>query len=538
MRTRGLCAYLSSRKLSALAVLAAGVMVGGSLASAKEYIVKIKSDAVSFRSVTDNKKISMLSRLMVDQHEQGSIVKVRLPKASVEATAEMLAEIYQDSRVEYVVENRKVHRLGNTNDPDVGKQWALDKVRAEEAWTLGTGNRSVIVAITDTGIDYNHADLAKNMWKNVKEIPGNSKDDDGNGYVDDIFGYDFAKGDADPKDETSAQNPGHGTHCAGITGAVGNNSVGVSGMTQNVSLMAVRFLDEKGGGDLMNAIKAIDYSTDNGANIISASWGAQMKESDAAPITEAIARAQAKGVIFIAAAANDGKDNDSRGMFPANTPLINVISVAASNVGDAKPSWSNYGIKRVHVASPGEKIYSTLPGDKYGELSGTSMATPLVSGLVALMLSQNPKLTAEEVRALLQSTGTKVAIETACECRVDAFEAVNAVKTNALTAIPQAATILPTESIQFSAFGGKGPFKFASSEESIASFDESGKLTAKTLGEVQVTVTDSSGITNQTQKIRIAEAAAPTEPGGECPLEPAICDAMCQILPIFPWCQQ
>jgi len=382
------------------------------------------------------------------------------------------------------------------------------------------------------------------MWVNTKEIAGNGKDDDNNGYVDDIYGYDFNKNDADPMDEIGQQNPGHGTHCAGIVGAVGNNSQGISGMSQEVSMMAVRFLGADGSGDLMGAAKAIDYAVNNGANVISASWGATLPESQAQPVIEAISRANDKGVIFVVAAANDGKNNDVTSVFPANTNLPNIIAVSASNNSDAKPTWSNFGMSKVHVAAPGDAIYSTLPSQKFGNLSGTSMATPLVSGLVALMLSHNKALTAPQAKAILQSTGAKVAIETACECRVDAAAAVDRVIANALTVVPQAATINPTQTLQFGAIGGKPGYKFASSADSIATIDASGLLTAVSVGEVNVTVTDETGANDTSLRIRVVEPTSDGGSGGggggggdlECPLDPAMCEAICQILPDMPWC--
>jgi thermitase len=437
--------------------------------------------------------------------------------------------------VEYVVENIKFKALNMPNDPDISKQWSLAKVQAEQAWKVGVGSKDVVVAVIDTGVNLEHSDLKANAWINKKEIPGNGIDDDGNGYVDDVNGYDFADKDADPDDETSGQNPGHGTHCAGIVGAVGDNGKGISGMSQKVSIMALRFLNASGSGDLMDAVKAIDYAIENGAQIISASWGASVKAPQAQPITEAISRANDKGVIFVAAAANDGKNNDKFEVYPANTPLPNVVTVAASTNSDGKPSWSNFGRAKVSISAPGENIYSTLPKEKYGELSGTSMATPLVSGLIALMLSHNKDLNPVQAKALIQASGKKVEIETACNCRVDASAVVDRVRSEELTVVPQAATLAPEETLQFSAWGGKGPYRFSSSSDSVATIDEKGLLTAKSNGEVTVSVSDSSRQMSQSKTIRVM---VPEENGTEdCPLgDPAMCEMMCAIAPDLPWC--
>lgn len=506
------------------------------------YIVKMKSNAKAFQALSTQKSFAGVR--IADSHATGKLLLVDLGQDKQES-AHTLAKILERTDVEYVVENKKVYALDMPNDTEISKQWSLAKVRAGEAWTHGVGSRQVVVAVTDTGVDYNHTDLKDNIWHNSKEIAGNGKDDDGNGYVDDVVGYDFNKNDADPMDETSDKNPGHGSHCAGIMGAVGNNGRGISGMSQALSIMPVRFLGADGSGDLMGAAKAIDYAVNNGAQVISASWGAEIKESDAKPVIEAMSRGNDKGVIFVAAAANSGKNNDTTSFFPTNANLPNVISVAASDNADAKPSWSNYGTAKVHVAAPGKDIYSTLPKEKFGNLSGTSMATPLVSGLVGLILSHNADLKGPEVKAILQASGTKVAIETACECRVDAANAVERVLNKTLTVVPQAATIAPNATLQFKAIGGKAGYKFASSADSIASIDANGLLTAKENGEVNVTVTDATGANNTSLRIRVVTAdngggdnGGGGGGGGECPADPQTCEMLCQIMPTLPWCKQ
>jgi thermitase len=501
-----------------------------------EYVVKFKKDSEGFNRAVSQRAIGAAQ--VKRNHKAGNLVLVEVNKNTRQQTAGVLADLMKNPEVEYVVENFKFKAFDLPNDPEISKQWSVGKVSAEKAWKLGPGSRDVRVAVIDTGVDLKHSDLNDNLWVNKKEVPGNGKDDDNNGYVDDIHGWDFFAKDADPQDETSAQNPGHGTHCSGIVGAVGDNGKGISGMSQRVSIMALRFLGADGSGDLMAAVESIDYAIANGAQVISASWGAAVSASQAQPITEAISRANDKGILFVAAASNDGKNNDRFEVYPANTPLPNVITVAASGNADSKPSWSNYGKAKVSLSSPGEDIYSTLPKEKYGNLSGTSMATPLVSGLSALVLSHNPDLNPIEMKALLQASGTKVAIETACDCRVDAAAAVERARASSLTVIPQAATIAPEETVQFTAMGGKGPYQFSASSDSVATIDEKGLLTAKAAGEMTVSVTDSKGEKNESLKIRVAvpETQAPNE---ECPLgDPAMCQMMCVISPDLPWCQK
>lgn len=512
-------------------------LITSTAAFSAEYVVKFKKGSESFRSAISQRSIGAAT--VKRNHPAGNLLLVEVKQRSKQSTAKALAQLMKNPEVEYVVENYKLKAFDLPNDPEIAKQWSVGKVNAAKAWKLGAGSRDIRVAVIDTGVDLQHSDLKDNLWVNKKEIPGNGVDDDQNDYVDDIHGYDFFGKDADPQDETG-QNPGHGTHCSGIVGAVGDNGKGISGMSQRVSIMALRFLGADGSGDLMAAVESIDYAIANGAHVISASWGATVSAAQAQPITEAISRANDKGILFVAAAANDGKDNDRVEVYPANTPLPNVITVAASGNGDGKPSWSNYGKAKVSLASPGEEIYSTLPKEKYGNLSGTSMATPLVSGLSALILSHNANLNPVEIKAILQASGSKVDIETACNCRVDAASAVERTKDSTLTIIPQAITLAPEQTTQFSAFGGKGPYVFSASSDTVGTIDEKGLLTAKAEGEMTVSVTDSKGNKNESLKIRVA---TPQSGGGggemECPLgDPALCEMMCAISPELPWCKK
>ncbi|WP_374074234.1 S8 family serine peptidase [Bdellovibrio bacteriovorus] len=508
-----------------------GALLFGSQAFAGEYLVKYaNTNALNMLNTVSMSKVATIQ--MMDHNATASLVKVNINKSH---EAQALASLLSQPGVEYVVPNFKIRAFTAPVDAAALKeQWAIAKVQAEKAWQRAgnKGNRNVIVAVIDTGVDYKHPSLAPNM----------------------IAGYDFKENDADPMDKTGFQNPGHGTHCAGAVGATGLVDGGVVGLSPEVSIMPLRFLGEDGSGDLNNAIKAIDFAVEKGAQIISASWGAAVPRSTAAPLLEAIKRADDKGVIFIAAAANDGKNNDKTEMYPANNGYPNSITVAASGPSDAKPSWSNYGTATVHVSSPGENIMSTLPNNKYGNLSGTSMATPLVSGLVALMKAQDPSLTGAQVRAILQTTGAKVSIETACNCRVDAFEAVDAVIAKKMVVVPAAATVKPSETLAFSVLHGKAPFKYASSNASVATIADNGTLTAVANGTTTITVTDADGKTASTLNINVGAKSGgnqPPNPGqppgqdpgnpgepGECPLgDPMLCQIICQIQPDLPFCQ-
>ncbi len=478
---------------------------------AKDYVVKYKN----------NGKESLRSAYNVlDTHEKGRLVKISISEKSMEAEAARLARLMADPNIEYVVENFRVHRFEAPPSADaLREQWALAKVNAEKAWQIAgnKGSRNIKVAVIDTGIDYNHESLKPNMIK----------------------GYNFRDNNDDPMDKTSDKNPGHGTHCAGIIGASGKIDNGTSGIAQDVSLMPVRFLGEDGSGDLMGAVKSIDYAIEQGAQVISASWGAAVARSQATPLIEAVERADKAGVIFVAAAANDGKDNDTTDMFPANAGFPNTITVAASGPQDEKPSWSNFGNKTVHLASPGLKIMSTLPSQKYGDLSGTSMATPLVAGLVAFLKAQDSSLTGAEIRALLQTTGVKASIETACDCRVDAGAATEALLAKQRFLVPSAATIAPGESFVMKMKNADGQVKFTSSNAAAATVDVGGAVTAVAVGDTTISGTDAKGQTSTSLTISVKEASDNGGGGGgeECPLgDPAMCEIMCLIDPTLPWC--
>lgn len=290
------------------------------------------------------------------------------------------------------------------NDPAFPVLWGMHDwgdfdIDAPEAWRTCNGEvgAGVIVAVIDTGIDYNHEDLRGQMWVNPNEIPDNGIDDDGNGYIDDIHGADFANDDGDPWDDGM-----HGTHCSGTIAGIGNNGIGVTGVAwRGVRLMALKFLSSDGSGRTSDAAKAIDYAIAEGARIASNSWGG----GGSNPILRmAIERAAAAGVLFVAAAGNSGTDNDVEPHFPSNYEVDNIISVASTTVEGDLSSFSCYGASTVDVAAPGSYIFSTVPNSQYKTLSGTSMATPHVSGLAALIWMYRPKLSMQQVKEIIMDS--------------------------------------------------------------------------------------------------------------------------------------
>lgn len=268
------------------------------------------------------------------------------------------------------------------NDPNFGSLYGMNKIEAPAAWDISTGSSSVLVGVIDTGVDVNHPDLQANIWTNSGEIPGNNIDDDNNGFVDDVHGYDFHNNDGDPTDDN-----GHGTHCAGTIGGVGNNGTGVVGVNWNVKIAGLKFLSGSGSGYLSNAVRAINYATMMGFDMTSNSWGGG---GFSQVMYDAIKEARDAGILFVAAAGNSGLNADIFPMYPAAYDLDNIISVAATDSNDNLAYFSNYGAISVDLAAPGVNIYSTYKNGSYATLSGTSMATPHVSGVAALVLATHP----------------------------------------------------------------------------------------------------------------------------------------------------
>ncbi len=325
--------------------------------------------------------------------------------------------------------------VGAPNDPLFADQWALNNtgqnggkanahIDALKAWAKTQGSSEVVVAVLDTGVDYSHKDLAENMWIRPANLPQYT--DDELGSVDDIHGFDavnvasssgrgrnlevgggYSGGAAlsDPMDDN-----GHGTHCAGIIGAEGNNSEGISGINWNVKIMPLKFLGRGGFGNVKDAIESINYAIDrkkNGVNlrVINASWGSTQRSK---ALEDAIRAAGEAGILFVAAAGNSSTDNDRRAHYPSNYDLPNMLSVAALDRNDLLASFSNYGAKTVHVAAPGREITSTWLGDQYREASGTSMAAPQVAGIAALILASEPKLSMAKLRERIMKSSDPI----------------------------------------------------------------------------------------------------------------------------------
>ncbi len=289
------------------------------------------------------------------------------------------------------------------NDPAYDRLYGLNNtgqsggvadadIDALEAWDTTTGSETTIIAVIDTGVETGHPDLQNNLWTNPGEIPDNDKDDDGNKLVDDVHGWDFYNNDKTVYDDSGYD--AHGTHVAGTIAAEGNNGRGITGVNWDAQIMSLKFLGPK-GGSISGAVKAIDYAIAKGAKISNNSWGGPGYSQT---LADAITRADNAGQLFVAAAGNEGSDNDATPSYPASYPNDNIISVAATDDSDALAGFSNFGAKSVDLGAPGVGIYSTVPVGKYASYKGTSMATPHVAGVAALLKSQNPLYSDEQMR--------------------------------------------------------------------------------------------------------------------------------------------
>lgn len=283
-------------------------------------------------------------------------------------------------------------------------------VRLPEAWTLTEGDPNIVVAVIDSGISYVHPDLVDNLWVNQAEKNGSpGVDDDGNGYVDDVYGWDFYNNRPNNYDDN-----GHGTHCAGIIAAKKDN-YGTRGAAPKVKVMGLKFLNAEGSGETPDAVNAIRYAVRNGAKIISASWGGGGVSDQ---LRSAIAEAVSQGVHFVAAAGNESTNNDLFPTYPSSYP--GVVSVGSSDGFDQLSGFSNYGTSSVKVVAPGSGIYSTYPVDRFRTMNGTSMATPQVAGILALGIAYAPTSTLQaREQALCQSGGNRLRQFSTCG-RIDA----------------------------------------------------------------------------------------------------------------------
>ncbi len=339
----------------------------------------------------------------------------------------IMEALKRNPEVEWVEEDQRyfVDQSGGPIHPSdtlFDQQWSIQKMGIPEAWKLVPENaKEVLVAVVDTGTSLQHPDLMKQIFQNPKEIAGNEKDDDQNGFIDDVMGWNFEGKDSNAEDDFN-----HGSHVSGIIGATQNNGLGISGISPKVKILPVRWM-KNGSGYGEDAIAAIHYAVKMGARVINASWGG-IGYSKA--LEEAVREAESQGVLFVASAGNGHSNNDEKPRHPANLRFSNVISVASVDENDHLEKYSNFGAKMVELAAPGKEIVSTMMNRQYGAMSGTSMAAAEVSGVAALLLTINPKLTGQDIKRILMQTVQPVPElqgKTISGGRVDALRAAHLV---------------------------------------------------------------------------------------------------------------
>ncbi|HON07973.1 MAG TPA: S8 family peptidase, partial [Verrucomicrobiota bacterium] len=346
-------------------------------------------------NLSDLKALHKKTGVVIKREFSGfdNIEVVKLPTGK--KPLEMAQAYIQSGLVEFAEPDFIIKTDQSTpNDPRFldGSQWGLNNVGqfggkadadidAPEGWGILNSASNIIVAIIDSGIRYTHEDLASNMWINPGEIPDNGIDDDNNGYVDDIHGINAIDGASNPGDPFD--DYGHGTHVAGIIGAVGNNQKGIAGVAWKVQIMSLKFIDSTNNGYLSDAVECINYAINKGAKIINASWGSTNYSST---LQTAFNKARSAGIIVVVSSGNDSRNNDITPSYPASYNLDNIISVLATDFNDEIADYSNYGATSVDVGAPGSSIISTffLNDSSYIYLSGTSMSSPHVAGICAL----------------------------------------------------------------------------------------------------------------------------------------------------------
>ncbi len=474
---------------------------------------------VKFKSTTSiSNQRNALSSAGCRSNASFSIVN-NLTHASITSNRTLdqtLSVLRANPDVEYAEPNFILSIDAIPDDPQFTNLYGLDNnaqtggaidadIDAPEAWDIETGTNTV-VAVIDSGLDYNHVDIQGNVWSNSGEIANNGIDDDGNGYVDDVRGWDFANTDNDPMDDNN-----HGTHVAGTIAATGNNGVGVTGVNWSARVMPLKFITAAGTGGTADAIAAIDYAVANGARIINASWGGTFFSQ---ALFDAISAANTAGVLFVAAAGNNGVDTDVTPNYPASYDIPNIISVAATDSTDGLAAFSNFGATSVDLGAPGVVILSTIPANAYASFSGTSMASPHVAGVATLALSREPTLSVAELSAaLLDNTDPVGSLlgRTVTGGRLNAFNTLSSIGAPVppppviITVSPDTASVPVGGNVQFSATGSTTAYTWSINSTAASITSAGGLLTGLAPGVITVTATDATGNTDSSANINIIQ---------------------------------
>jgi serine protease len=466
-------------KLSALTLALLPVLANASIELSSEKSLTYKSDSVivvykDSATKLDRKvarsivraKISDLNSDEIDDRYK-NLKKGRMAQFKLDnniSVKDALAKLRKNSAVLYAEPDYIVHASVTPDDSSFSDLWGMNNtgqsggvvdadIDAPEAWDISTGSHDVIIGVIDTGVDHTHPDLMANIWTNPAEIAGDGIDNDGNGFIDDMHGINAITSAGDPMDDQ-----GHGSHVSGTIGAAGNNGLGVVGVNHNVSIIGCKFLSASGSGSLSDALTCIDYFVDlknNGINVRATnnSWGGG---GFSQALSDAITSSEESNILFVAAAGNDAYDNDAQASYPSGYPQDSVLSVASTTRTDSMSSFSQWGLTTVDLGAPGSDILSTVPGGGYASYSGTSMATPHVTGAAALAWSVNPELSAIEMKELLMSSGddnAALAGKTASGKRLNVNNALNDADPTpgfTLAATPGSSTIEAGETAVFS----------------------------------------------------------------------------------------
>jgi subtilisin family serine protease/Leucine-rich repeat (LRR) protein len=432
-RIRGFKERLNNRIVSRKINRTGGVAAGQGL------MLKDRIESVPGQLIVKYKKGRATARMKRDLELRHNMRQIKhIPFADIhvyrlakeKSRDDVLGRLKKNTAIQYAEPDYILKANTVPNDTSFNKLWGLHNtgqtggtadadIDAPEAWNVATGNMDVVVAVIDTGVDYTHPDLAANMWTNTGETPGDGIDNDGNGYIDDVYGINAITGTGNPMDDNN-----HGSHCAGTIGGVGNNGTGVAGVNWRVKIMALKFLSSGGSGSTSDALTCVQYAVSKGAHVMSNSWGGGGYSQ---AMYDAIETAKNNGILFIAAAGNSSVNNDLYPHYPSSYTNDNIIAVAATDHNDQMAYFSCYGAASVDVAAPGVSIYSTVPGNAYASFSGTSMATPHVAGLAALLKSHNPSLSWQQIKSQILDTAEPLAAlegKVLTGARINAFYAL------------------------------------------------------------------------------------------------------------------
>ena len=491
---------------------------GGHQHSLDQVIIKFQDD------VTESDKAAVLSEHGLTQSKSLDLIDAIVVDLSVgDDVVEKVYQLNGLAQVRYAEPNYIGTWDVVPNDAQFGDMWQLDNlgqtggtvdadIDAPEAWDIFTGSAQTVIAIIDSGTDYNHPDLQANMWRNPGEIAGDGIDNDGNGYIDDIFGIDAAEGTSDPIDEF-----GHGTHVSGTTAAVGDNGIGVTGINWNAKIMSLAIGDA--GPELAAAIEAVNYMTTMktmfGINVVVSNNSYSLPFSQA--FQDAIQASNDAGILFVAASGNSGVDIDAFPTYPASYPLPGIITVAATDHNDQLAVFSNFGVNSVDIAAPGVNTLSTTLGGGYGLNSGTSMASPHVAGAVALLAGYNGNATIDQIKSALLLGGDQLSNLTGSSVsgtRLNLSQALTLLDSG-ITG-PSGSAIL-TAFYNFQDIYGTLP----SGAEAVNAITENQKTRAREVFEfygdltgIEFIETDNEGLTVVTGDLRVLSPAVPTGPGG------------------------